>query len=122
MRGPNRRTGTENAIAQSMPLTPARDRPRMASSSICPVARARPAFSRGTPTGEGIPIEERSAEEVTHIAGQKITPDGVPVRHPAFDVTPHRLVTAIVCERGVARPPYTESLRAFVEAAEEERR
>jgi methylthioribose-1-phosphate isomerase len=76
----------------------------------------------GTPTGEGIPIEERSAEEVTHLAGQKLTPDGVPVRHPAFDVTPHRLVTAIVCERGVARPPYTESLRAFVEAAEEERR
>ncbi len=76
----------------------------------------------GTPTGEGIPIEERSAEEVTHIAGHKITPDGVPVRHPAFDVTPHRLVTAIICERGVARPPYTESLRAFVEAAEEERR
>jgi methylthioribose-1-phosphate isomerase len=50
---------------------------------------------------------------VTHIAGHRVTPEGVPVRHPAFDVTPHRLVTAIVCERGVARPPYTESLRAL---------
>jgi len=68
-------------------------------------------FDLATPTGEEIPIEERSAEEVTHIAGHRVTPDGVPVRHPAFDVTPHRLVTAIVCEHGVARPPYTKSLR-----------
>jgi methylthioribose-1-phosphate isomerase len=70
-------------------------------------------FDLATPTGEGIPIEERSAEEVTHIAGHRLTPDGVPVRHPAFDVTPHHLVTAIVCEHGVGRPPYTESLRAL---------
>jgi len=68
-------------------------------------------FDLVTKTGDEIPIEERSAEEVTHVAGHRVTPDGVPVRHPAFDVTPHRLVTAIVCERGVARPPYTESLR-----------
>ena len=72
-------------------------------------------FDLATPTGEGIPIEERPAEEVTHVAGHQVTPDGVPVRHPAFDVTPHRLVTAIVCERGVARAPYTESLRALAE-------
>jgi methylthioribose-1-phosphate isomerase len=72
-------------------------------------------FDLTTPTGEGIPIEERSAEEVTHVAGHQVTPDGVPVRHPAFDITPHRLVTAIVCERGVARAPYTESLRALAE-------
>jgi methylthioribose-1-phosphate isomerase len=70
-------------------------------------------FDLATPTGEEIPIEERSAEEVTHVAGHRLTPDGVPVRHPAFDITPHRLVTAIVCERGVARAPYTESLRAL---------
>lgn len=74
-------------------------------------------FDLATPTGEGIPIEERSAEEVTHIAGHRVTPDGVPVRHPAFDITPHRLVTAIICERGVARAPYDESLRALAEQA-----
>ncbi len=68
-------------------------------------------FDLATPTGAEVPIEERAAEEVTHIAGHRVTPDGVPVRHPAFDVTPHHLVTAIICERGVARPPYTESLR-----------
>jgi methylthioribose-1-phosphate isomerase len=72
-------------------------------------------FDLSTPTGAQIPIEERSPEEVMSIAGQRITPDGVSVRHPAFDVTPHRLVAAIVCEQGVARPPYTESLRALAE-------
>jgi methylthioribose-1-phosphate isomerase len=61
-------------------------------------------------SGEQIPIEERSAEEVTHLRGVRIAPD-VPVANPAFDVTPARLITAIICERGVARAPYTESLR-----------
>jgi methylthioribose-1-phosphate isomerase len=64
-------------------------------------------------TGDRIPIEERSPEEVTHHGGRRLTPEGVPVRNPAFDVTPHRYVGAIVCERGVARPPYEESLRAL---------
>jgi methylthioribose-1-phosphate isomerase len=73
-------------------------------------------FDLATPTGAEIPIEERSAEEVSHFAGQRVTPRGVAVRHPAFDITPHALVTAIICERGVARPPYTESLRALVDA------
>ncbi len=73
-------------------------------------------FDLGTATGAEIPIEERPAEEVSHFAGQRVTPQGVAVRHPAFDVTPHTYVTAIICERGVARPPYTESLRALVEA------
>jgi methylthioribose-1-phosphate isomerase len=73
-------------------------------------------FDLATPTGAEIPIEERSAEEVSHFAGQQVTPRGVAVRHPAFDITPHALVTAIICERGVARPPYTESLRALVDA------
>jgi methylthioribose-1-phosphate isomerase len=63
-----------------------------------------------TPTGEDIPIEERPAHEVTHVAGHRVAPEGTRVRNPAFDVTPHRYVTAIVCERGVARPPYAESL------------
>jgi methylthioribose-1-phosphate isomerase len=70
-------------------------------------------FDLATPTGKDIPIEERPAEEVTHLAGRRIAPEGVTVRNPAFDVTPHRLVTAIVCERGVARAPFTESLRAL---------
>ena len=65
------------------------------------------------PSGESIPIEERPAEEVTHIAGKRIVPSGVPVLHPAFDVTPHRLVSGIITERGVARPPYDESLPAL---------
>ena len=62
------------------------------------------------PSGESIPIEERPAEEVTHFRGVRIAPD-VPAAHPAFDVTPARLITAIITERGVARPPYEESLR-----------
>jgi methylthioribose-1-phosphate isomerase len=63
-----------------------------------------------TPSGEDIPIEERPAHEVTHLAGQRIAPEGTRARNPAFDVTPHRYVTAIICESGVARPPYLESL------------
>jgi methylthioribose-1-phosphate isomerase len=62
-----------------------------------------------TPSGEHIPIEERSTEEVTHIAGKRIAPD-VPAAHPAFDVTPARLIAAIITERGIARAPYEESL------------
>jgi methylthioribose-1-phosphate isomerase len=72
-------------------------------------------FDLATATGAGIPIEERPAEEVTHHAGRRLAPEGVSVRNPAFDVTPHRYVTAIVCERGIARAPYTESLRALAE-------
>jgi methylthioribose-1-phosphate isomerase len=61
-------------------------------------------------SGEQIPIEERSAEEVTHIAGVRIAPD-VAAAHPAFDVTPRHLIAAIITERGIARPPYEKSLR-----------
>jgi len=67
-----------------------------------------------TPSGEAITIEERSPDEITHHGGRRLAPEGVAVRNPAFDVTPHRYVTAIVCERGVARPPYAESLAALV--------
>ncbi len=66
-----------------------------------------------TPDGSQIPIEQRSSKEVTHIAGKQITPDGVGVENPAFDVTPHQYVTAIITERGVVRAPYNESLRAL---------
>jgi len=61
-------------------------------------------------SGERIPIEQRSAEEVTHFAGVRIAPD-VAAAHPAFDVTPHKFIAAIITERGVARAPYEESLR-----------
>jgi methylthioribose-1-phosphate isomerase len=64
-----------------------------------------------TPDGEAIPIEERSAREVTHHAGTQLTPNGVGICNPAFDVTPNKYVTAIITERGVLRAPYTESLR-----------
>lgn len=63
-----------------------------------------------TPDGEHIPIEQRSAREVTHFAGKQITPDGVRVENPAFDVTPQRYVTAIITERGIAQSPYPDSL------------
>ena len=65
------------------------------------------------PDGEHIPIEERSAAEVTHLQGVRIAPD-VHAAHPAFDVTPARYIAAIITERGVARPPYSESLAALV--------
>jgi methylthioribose-1-phosphate isomerase len=62
------------------------------------------------PSGDGIPIEQRPAAEVTHVFGVQVAPAGVRVENPAFDVTPHRYVNAIVTERGVARAPYIESL------------
>jgi len=65
-------------------------------------------------SGEQIPIEERSADEVTHLRGVRIAPD-VAVANPAFDVTPARLIAAIICERGVARAPYADSLRALAQ-------
>ena len=73
-------------------------------------------FDLHTPTGQDIPIEERPAHEVTHVAGHRVAPEGTRVRNPAFDVTPHRYVSAIVCERGVARAPYAESLQQLVAA------
>ncbi|HYA24732.1 MAG TPA: S-methyl-5-thioribose-1-phosphate isomerase, partial [Terriglobales bacterium] len=63
-----------------------------------------------TPDGGKIPIEQRNPEEVTHLAGKAIAPEGVQVENPAFDVTPSKYVTAIVTERGIARAPYTESI------------
>jgi len=67
-------------------------------------------FDLAIPSGEQIPIEERTAAEVTHIQGVRIAPAGVAAAHPAFDVTPHRYIAAIFTERGVAKAPYTESL------------
>src|SRR6202049_216940 len=61
-------------------------------------------------SGDEIPIEQRPASEVTHVSGVLMAPDDTRVENPAFDVTPARYVTAIICERGVARPPYETSL------------
>jgi len=63
------------------------------------------------PSGDQIPIEQRAASEVTHVFGVPVAPEDIKVENPAFDVTPHRYVTAIITERGVARSPYSESLR-----------
>ena len=65
----------------------------------------------GMPDGSGIPIEERNEREVTHVGSSRLTPAGAHIRNPAFDVTPAKYVTAIVTERGIARPPYEQSLR-----------
>ena len=72
----------------------------------------------GTPDGSRIPIEQRASVEVTHMAGKQIAPDGVGVENPAFDVTPHEYVSAIITERGIARAPYGESLKALVNTNE----
>ncbi|HET9803273.1 MAG TPA: S-methyl-5-thioribose-1-phosphate isomerase, partial [Candidatus Acidoferrum sp.] len=69
-------------------------------------------FDLSIPSGDHIPIEERSSDEVTQIKGIRIAPD-VHAAHPAFDVTPNKYIAAIFTERGVARAPYTESLRAL---------
>jgi len=66
-----------------------------------------------TPTGAAIPIEERAAREVTHVRGVQVTPDGVGIANPAFDVTPAKYIAAIITERGVLRAPYTESIAAM---------
>src|SRR5436190_5141007 len=66
-----------------------------------------------TPDGAHIPIEQRNAKEVTHMAGKQLTPDGIRVENPAFDVTPNKYVAAIITERGLARAPYSDSLLAL---------
>jgi methylthioribose-1-phosphate isomerase len=75
-------------------------------------------FDLSIPDGAHIPIEERSAAEVTHLQGVRIAPD-VHAAHPAFDVTPACYIAAIFTERGVARAPYTESLRAVAAASQQ---
>ena len=66
-------------------------------------------------SGEEIPIEERDPMEVTHIREHQLAPEGVKVQNPAFDVTPNQFITAIITDKGVARPPYTESLKKLFE-------
>jgi methylthioribose-1-phosphate isomerase len=69
-------------------------------------------------SGELIPIEERDPVEVTHIRDHQLGPDGINVHNPAFDVTPNHFITAIVTDKGVARPPYEKSLKALKEMEE----
>ncbi|HUW40899.1 MAG TPA: S-methyl-5-thioribose-1-phosphate isomerase [Rectinemataceae bacterium] len=64
----------------------------------------------GTARGSDIVIEERGAEEVTSFGARRTAPEGIKVRNPAFDVTPHELVSGFITEKGILRPPYTESL------------
>ncbi|NKB90257.1 MAG: S-methyl-5-thioribose-1-phosphate isomerase [Acidobacteria bacterium] len=81
------------------------------------VAAPTSTIDLGVANGTEIPIEERDGDEVVVIGGQRIAPVGISAAYPAFDVTPARLVDAIITEQGVARAPYTESLRAHCEAA-----
>ena len=76
------------------------------------VAAPTSTIDLGTPAGDEIPIEERPAEEVTTLRGVALAPPGASARNPAFDVTPARLVTAIITECGVLRPPYGPALQS----------
>jgi len=67
------------------------------------------------PNGDHIPIEQRSSDEVTHFGGVQIAPDGVAAAHPAFDVTPARYISAIITNAGVARAPFADALKRFVQ-------
>jgi methylthioribose-1-phosphate isomerase len=71
-------------------------------------------FDRSIPDGSHIPIEERPAAEVTGYRDTRWAPEGVSVRNPAFDVTPAELLTGIICEKGIAYPPYRESIAALL--------
>jgi methylthioribose-1-phosphate isomerase len=78
------------------------------------VAAPTSSIDLGCPRGDKIPIEERNPREISHIFEHQIAPSGITIANPAFDVTPHDLVTAIITERGVARPPYGRSLQRLV--------
>ena len=65
-------------------------------------------------SGAEIPIEERNSEEVTHIQGVPIAPEGIKATNPAFDITPHKYISAIITEKGIIREPYMEGLRGIV--------
>jgi methylthioribose-1-phosphate isomerase len=83
------------------------------------VAAPRSTIDLRASSGAAIAVEERPAEEVTHFAGRRIAAEGIRARNPAFDITPHHLVTAIVTEAGVAAPPYEESLPRLCAAPRE---
>ena len=74
-------------------------------------------IDQSTTSGSGIPIEERSDREITHVGSIRVAPEGVGIWNPAFDVTPHHLVVGIITEYGICRPSFTESLKAACERA-----
>jgi methylthioribose-1-phosphate isomerase len=78
------------------------------------VAAPMSTIDLATPTGAAIPVEERSADEVTRIGGRRLAPKGARALNWAFDVTPASLVTAIVTERGIVRPPYDKGIAALL--------
>ena len=90
---------------------------KMAKENGIPFYVAAPfsTIDLATPDGTTIPIEQRSSREVTHFAGKLVTPAGVQVENPAFDVTPAKYVTAIITERGIARAPYSRSFAQLLE-------
>ncbi|MFC1985045.1 S-methyl-5-thioribose-1-phosphate isomerase [Chloroflexota bacterium] len=75
------------------------------------VAAPTTTFDPSLASGEEIPIEQRSLEEVTHVQGVRIAPEGVQAANPAFDVTPHRYITAIITESGIIRKPFGEGIK-----------
>ncbi len=75
------------------------------------VAAPTSTIDMSLPSGDGIAIEERSADEVTKVGGKRIAREDVQVFNPAFDVTPHDLIAAIITERGIARPPFVDALQ-----------
>jgi methylthioribose-1-phosphate isomerase len=78
------------------------------------VAAPLSTFDRGTKTGAEIPIEERDASEVATLWGRCLAPQGIKVRNPAFDITPHRYVNAIVTEKGIIKPPFEKRLKQIL--------
>jgi methylthioribose-1-phosphate isomerase len=81
------------------------------------IAAPTPTIDLSCPNGEAIPIEQRGADEVACFGGVRTAPEGVKVYNPAFDVTPASLITAIVTEKGVVRPPYEAGLKALCSKA-----
>ncbi len=78
------------------------------------IAAPTPTIDMNTPTGREIPIEERSHEEITTFRGVRVAPEGIKVYNPAFDVTPAENITAIVTEKGIVYPPFSENLRKLM--------
>ena len=78
------------------------------------VAAPSSTIDMSLPNGDAIPIEQRDSAEVTQVAGRSIAPAGVQAAHPAFDITPHTLISALITERGVIEPPFEENLRRIL--------
>jgi methylthioribose-1-phosphate isomerase len=81
------------------------------------VAAPTSTFDLSLPSGEKIPIEERSSEEVTHLRGRRITPKGIKAYNPAFDVTHHSLIHGIITEKGIIREPFETHLKKMREGS-----